>query len=126
MTLAAALVEPSSMEADSRSSNLVGFYLCENFSDQGRRVLLLAESKWTSYLRMRAKIPDKPFYTRQRRETEPETHPNGHPWGWVYKPEDVLRDESRWLSQNDFGLLKESLSAALLQAPSQVKNDSET
>lgn len=88
------------------------FYLCPDFNGAGPRVFLLAESKWTSFLKTKAGLPAKPFYTRERRDSEPETHPNGHPWGWLYKPEEALLDERRWLDDAAYECFEASLRGA--------------
>lgn len=47
-------------------------------------------------------ISSEPFFVRERRSTEPDTYPNGHPWGWVYQIADVLKDEVRWLTADQY------------------------
>jgi hypothetical protein len=96
------------------------FYLVDNLAGKGPRVVLLVERRWTSFLKMRAGFPALPFYTRPRRESEPDTHPNGHPWAWVYQPEDCLRDEARWLGADDYAEMKEALAAALHDAKNRI------
>lgn len=90
-----------------------GFYLCPDFQGQGPRVFLISEAKWTSFLRSRAGLPGEAFYVRPRREFEPDTHPNGHPWAWLYKPEEALLDEKRWLSEGEFKDFESRLRGAL-------------
>lgn len=56
-----------------------------------------------------AGVHSAPFFVRESRTTEPETYPNGHPWGWVYQIADVLKDEVRWLTPEQYEELDTSL-----------------
>lgn len=103
------------------SGDLSGFYLCPDYAGQGLRVLLLAEAKWTRFLRERAGLPESPFFTRPRRTGEPQTHPNGHPWGWVYLPSEALLDEVRWLTAEGFQQFKCALESAVSSHAIKVK-----
>lgn len=105
-----------------QGSQQASFYLCENFDGKGVRVVLLVESKWTAYLKGRAGFPASPFFSRPRRDSEPETHPNGHPWAWLYTPEDALKDEARQLPPADFEEFREALEGAVEDARSRLKD----
>lgn len=58
-------------------------------------------------------VLDAPFFVRDRRSNEPESMPNGHPWGWVYKIEDVAKDECRYLSAQEMQEFTRCLSSAI-------------
>jgi len=94
------------------------FYWRDDYAGKGPVVILLAERKWTSFLKMRAGFTAQaqPFFTRPRREGEPETHANGHPWAWIYGPDEVLKDEVRWLESDEFEALKTALEVAKTNA----------
>lgn len=102
------------MGRESGQRDLVGFYLRDD--EKGVSIILLVERKWPSFLKMRAGFTAPPFFSRPRRACEPETHANGHPWAWVYKPEDVLKDEVRWLATDEYDKLKIALAEALHDA----------
>lgn len=97
-------------------AGLASFYLVDDFARRGPMVVLLTERRWTSFLKMKAGFPPTPFYSRPRRDTEPETHPNGHPWAWLYSPDDVLKDEGRFLPESELAELAEALKGALQDA----------
>lgn len=90
-----------------------GFYACPNLAGRRIAVVLLSEQKWTSFLKMHGGIPSKPFYARPSRPSEPATHPNGHPWAWLYTPEEALKDEARWLPADEYARFEQALKRAV-------------
>lgn len=78
------------------------FFLCPNYQGKGRKVLLISGKRWTDAMLKHTGISSEPFFVRERRSTEPDTYPNGHPWGWVYQIADVLKDEVRWLTADQY------------------------
>ena len=99
---------PVAMDLDGKT----GFFFCTDYASKGPRVVLLTGSRWTARMAAHCGITDAPFFVRQARASEPETYPNGHPWGWVYKPDDVVKDESRYLDQESLAALVASLEVA--------------
>lgn len=97
-------------------NDMMGFYLRDEGAEKGVSVILLAERKWPPFLKMRAGFTAPAFFSRPRRACEPETHANGHPWAWIYKPADVLKDEVRWLDPGEYEKLKNALAGALHDA----------
>lgn len=92
------------------------FYFCPDLAGKGPRVALLVEEKWTAFLKARAGLPKTPFFSRQRRVSEPTAHANGQPWAWLYSPADVLKDEVRWLDGESFEELRLALEGAVHDA----------
>lgn len=90
------------------------FFLCKDYAGKGPRVVLLCGRRWTDAMLRHYGIFDAPFFVRERRETEPERMPNGHPWGWVYKVEDVVKDEQRWLDPQTLDSFQSALQQVLL------------
>jgi hypothetical protein len=89
------------------------FFLCPNYQGKGRRVVLISGTRWTDAMLKHVGIKSEPFFVREKRTTEPDTYPNGHPWGWAYQVADVLKDEVRWLTQEQYRELDESLEREL-------------
>ena len=55
----------------------------------------------------------EPFYSRQALSIEPDTDERKHPWGWVYKPAELLLEEARWSKPETIAELKLRLDTAL-------------
>lgn len=67
--------------------------------DQGPCIVLLVSTKWTRFLRERAGVVGEPVFEREALSNEPDTHANGHPYGWLYSDvEQALADERRLLA----------------------------
>ena len=90
-----------------------GFFLCKDYAGKGPRVVLLCGRRWTSALLKHYGIGGEPFFVRARRDTEPEVMANGHPWGWAYKLDEVIKDEARWLATADLNDFKTALIRAV-------------
>lgn len=76
-------------------------------------MILLCGSRWRPAMMAHYGAIGEPFYVRPRRKSEPETYPNGHPWGWVYTVQDALKDEVRQMSAEQFAQFKERLGQAV-------------
>lgn len=103
-------------EQGSARAGQASFYLQDDYAGKGPMVILLVERNWTAFLKMRSGFPALPFFSRPKRESEPDTHANGHPWAWLYKPEDALKDEARWLDAAEYAELEAALKAVLHDA----------
>lgn len=95
---------------------VASFYLYPNYQNSGPRVVLLVESRWTQFLKNRVGLPVAPFYSRPRRACEPDLHANGHPWAWLYLPEDAVKDEARWSKEGDLEEFKAAMEQAIAAA----------
>jgi hypothetical protein len=105
--------------ADGRAAE---FYFCPNFKQKGPRVLLLVGPAWKEAMRKHYGAPGKPFFVRPAMPHEPNTYPNGHPWGWACKPEEILLDEARWTPPQTVELMQrlldEEIAATQQRTPS--------
>lgn len=97
----------------SKAPRQAEFFIAPNFQGKGPRVLVLVGPSWTPTMRRHYGATGKPFYSRQALSIEPDTDVRKHPWGWVYKPSDLLLEEARWSTPETMRLLKSQLSAAL-------------
>ncbi len=89
------------------------FYLSTDYQGRGPRVILMVGGAWTAVLRKHYGITSDPFYERPALPGEPEVDERGHPYGWVYKPEEVLLEEARWSAPAELANLKAALARAL-------------
>jgi hypothetical protein len=101
------------------NAEMAGFYACRDVAGRSIAIVLLNESKWTDFLKGHGRIPKRPFYSRPCRPSEPATHANGHPWAWVYAPDEALKDEQRWLDAPEFEKFSQALNLAVAEIKSQ-------
>lgn len=74
------------------------FFYRADFGGKGPCVVMITSRRWNGYLLRQAGLDGDPFFERPARAVEPDTHPNGHPWAWLYRrPELALADEARVL-----------------------------
>lgn len=71
------------------------YVFCPNWQQKGPRVLVLIGSGWKSAMRNHYGITRKPFYSRDSLSIDPSTYPNGHPFGYSYTPELLIKEEMR-------------------------------
>ncbi len=84
----------------------------ESYKQRGPRVVLMGGTGWSDAMRRHYDVCGEPFFRRPSLPTEC-PGPNGHPWGWVCKPDELMKDECRWLPATDIERLKDSLNALL-------------
>lgn len=110
------------IEGSRISAEVAGFYACPNLAGRSIAIVLLNETKWNDFLKGHGGIPKQPFYSRPCRASEPATHANGHPWAWVYTPDEALKDEARWLASAEYERFDQALKCAVSQLQSQMKS----
>jgi hypothetical protein len=98
------------------SARMTEFYFCADYQGKGPRVLVLTGPVWRPAMRKHYGASGEPFYARPALAHEHSTFPNGHPWGWVYKPGEVALDEIRWSSQQEVDRLCGLLAGMTSQA----------
>jgi len=84
------------MSKDTSQTRRAAIYFVSNFGKQGPRVILLVGPRWTDAMRRHYGIASPPFYIRAAFSDEPDFDASGHPFGWIYKPHDMVAEESRW------------------------------
>lgn len=91
---------------------VASFYFVSNYQLRGPRVLMLVGTRWREPLRRHYGIDGGPFYTRPALPGELDVDAKGHPWGWVYKPDELLMEEARWSTPEQIEHLRSLLEAA--------------
>lgn len=93
------------------------FYFQRGFGERGDCFLVLSGGRWTNYMMQRLGIDSQPIFERASQPHEPDSLPNGHPYGWLYKSaEELLKDERRWLNAEQVYALTRAVEGAISTA----------
>lgn len=69
------------------------YYFSASYRNAEPRVILLVGRIWRAAMRKHYGLDQPHFFCREAYAGEPDTYPNRHPWGWVFRPEAVLQYE---------------------------------
>lgn len=79
------------------AKGVTSFFYCPAIKGRPACVIRTAGGMWNSYLLQMAGIYRPAFFSRESFAWEPDTHNNGHPFGWVYKdPEKAMAHEAHY------------------------------
>lgn len=87
---------------------------------QGREaVVALVRTRWTPFLLRQAGFLAEPIHERASVDIEPDQHPNGHPFAWVYfQPAEAVLDEERLAGADSAAQLQRAIAQARRAAQS--------
>ena len=71
------------------------YYFSPSYRNMEPRVVLMVGSSWRPNMRAHYGLDGAPIFERAAYPGEPDHFPSSrHPWGWVFKPHNVLAYES--------------------------------
>ncbi len=107
------------------AKGVTSFFYCPAIKGRPACVIRTAGGMWNAYLLQMAGIYRSAFFSRDSFDWEPETHSNGHPFGWVYKdPEKSMEHEAHYQTREAMASLQLAFEQERAQADEEARQKS--